>query len=211
MHFKVISAILFAASASALEYSRPAQSYADGTAAVKTTPVVKATDFVTKPAAIKKTSPKKGAPKKAGSNPTTPSVFANGMIVNNGSPSDTFQISDIILTPAVPVAGKPLDVHLIGKLKKVIDLGSKTTIKANYDGAEIMNIGLDVCELAKDRKFKHQCPAQPEDFDVHHTLKIPASSPKGNYVINAYGFNQDNVRIFNVSIIHNSPQGYSRY
>ncbi|KAJ9057273.1 Phosphatidylglycerol/phosphatidylinositol transfer protein [Entomophthora muscae] len=142
--------------------------------------------------------------------PAAPRVYANGMIIDNGSPSDVFQISDIILTPAVPVAGQPLDVHLIGKLKKVIDQGSKTTIKANYDGAEVMNIDLDVCELAKDRKFKHQCPAQPEDFDIHHTLKIPGSSPKGNYAINAFGFNQNNERIFNVSIIHNSQQGYKR-
>ncbi|KAJ9057277.1 Phosphatidylglycerol/phosphatidylinositol transfer protein [Entomophthora muscae] len=191
MHFNVVSTILFAVSTSAVEYARPAQSYSENSVAA--------------PAPTKPAAPKKAAPKKA---PAVPRVFANGMITDNGSPSDAFRINNIILTPAVPVAGQPLDVHLIGKLNKVLDRGSKAIIKANYDGAEIMNIELDACELAKDRKFKYQCPAQPEDVDIHHTLRIPGSSPKGNYVINSYGFNQDNVRIFNVTILHNSPKGY---
>ncbi|KAJ9077567.1 Phosphatidylglycerol/phosphatidylinositol transfer protein [Entomophthora muscae] len=142
--------------------------------------------------------------------PAAPRVYANGMVQDNGSPNDAFQINDIILTPAVPVAGQPLDVHLIGKLKKVIDKGSKASININYDGAEVMDIELDACEIAKDRKLKYQCPAQPEDIDYHHTLKIPLSSPKASYVINSYGTNQDNEPIFNVTIKHASQQGYKR-
>ncbi|KAJ9077573.1 hypothetical protein DSO57_1015586 [Entomophthora muscae] len=209
MQFNLVSTVLLALSASALEYARPTESYgAEAPAAPAPAPAKPAAPAPApaKAAASKKAAPKKSAPKKTASAPSAPRMFGNGVIQDFGTSSDAFSISDIILTPSVPVAGQPLDVHLIGKLKKTIDKGSKVVIKADYDGSSILDIELDACELASERKFKHQCPAQPEAFDVHHTLRIPGDAPKGNYAIKAYGFNQDNVRIFNVSIIHNSPK-----
>ncbi|KAJ9077566.1 hypothetical protein DSO57_1015579 [Entomophthora muscae] len=161
-----------------------------------------------KPSPLVETSPPVSKAPTAGA---ASRVYANGIITDNGVPSDAFVISNIILTPAVPVAGKPLDVHLIGELKSTIDQGSKTYIKATFEGASVMDADLDICQLAKDRKFKHQCPSKPQDFDVHHTIKIPAYAPKGVYNFNAYGFNQDNQRIFNISIYHASKGEGEKY
>ncbi|KAJ9061210.1 hypothetical protein DSO57_1022761 [Entomophthora muscae] len=180
---------------------------------VETTPPAKATPptprvEVAPPAALVETAPPVSKAPTAGA---ASRVYANGIITDNGVPSDAFVISNIILTPAVPVAGKPLDVHLIGELKSTIDQGSKTYIKATFEGASVMDADLDICQLAKDRKFKHQCPSKPQDFDVHHTIKIPAYAPKGVYNFNAYGFNQDNQRIFNISIYHASKGEGEKY
>ncbi|KAJ9057278.1 Phosphatidylglycerol/phosphatidylinositol transfer protein [Entomophthora muscae] len=202
MLFNIISILIFAISASALDYTRPAQPYEETTAAA---PAIKAAPAaVAKPSTPTKAAPKKKVYKKS----AAPRIFANGIVADNGNSSDDFNIENIVLTPTVPKAGQPLDVHLVGKLKKMLDQGSRVFIKAKLDGRTIANFEMDLCGLARDRKFKHQCPAQPEDFDIHHTLMIPAGSPKGTYVFNAYGLDQDNGRIFNVSTIQNTRDSY---
>lgn len=141
------------------------------------------------------------------SRPSACRSFANGLIQDCGSLADAFHIKDVILTPPVPVAGQPLDVHLIGHLSKEIAEGSTTTLSANVNGAQYGNIDLNICELAKARALPVQCPVKPMHVDMHHTLDIPANAPKGVYFIKAHGFNQDNVRIFNITLQHTS-KGY---
>ncbi|KAJ9078871.1 hypothetical protein DSO57_1002108 [Entomophthora muscae] len=130
--------------------------------------------------------------------------LANGLISDCGSSTDAFQIKDVILTPSIPIAGQPLEIHLIGDLKKEITFGSVTSISTKINGSKLGTVELDTCAIAKERNLMVHCPAKPQHFDIKNTIKIPAYAPKGTYDINAFGFTHDKVRIFNVTIKHTS-------
>ncbi|KAJ9078424.1 hypothetical protein DSO57_1006836 [Entomophthora muscae] len=140
------------------------------------------------------------------SGPSTCRPIASGMILDCGSQSDAFQLKDVILKPSVPVAGQPLDIHLIGNLKQEIASGSTASISPTVNGAQLGDVNLDICKLAKERNLKVQCPVKPMKVDMDYSFKIPAYAPKGTYDISAYGFNQEKVRIFNITIKHSSQE-----
>ncbi|KAI0217562.1 Phosphatidylglycerol/phosphatidylinositol transfer protein, partial [Massospora cicadina] len=102
--------------------------------------------------------------------------FSNGIVYDCGNNNDAFHIKDVILNEK-PVKGKPLNIHLIGELNEKVKFGSKTFIKAFYNGMKVLDLDKDICELVQ-RNTRYKCPIKPQKkFNFNQTLVIPSYAP----------------------------------
>ncbi|KAI0238171.1 hypothetical protein L0F63_006828 [Massospora cicadina] len=72
--------------------------------------------------------------------------LSNGIVYDCGNNNDAFHIKNVILGGKL-VKGEPINIHFIGELNEKVTSGSRTIIKAFYNGREVLDSDKDICEL----------------------------------------------------------------
>lgn len=95
-----------------------------------------------------------------------------------GKPSDKVKVQKITITPAQPVAGKPLAISATGTSDETIS-GGKVSYTAGLDGIPLIHKTEALCPLLK--KAKLDCPVPAGPIDISLGFNLPSFVPPGNY------------------------------
>ncbi|KAN0009655.1 hypothetical protein ACTFIU_006952 [Dictyostelium citrinum] len=93
-----------------------------------------------------------------------------------GKPNDTFQISNVTISPDPPVKGQKVSIFAEGLLKDVISSGD-VVIQIKYNFITIIKETKPIC--SSDDPFS--CPIQPGQYSHSIDVDIPSNVPKGKY------------------------------
>ncbi|KAJ3027343.1 Phosphatidylglycerol/phosphatidylinositol transfer protein [Rhizophlyctis rosea] len=112
-----------------------------------------------------------------------------GSVESCGRDDDIFKLEYIRMTPDPPERGKPLTIAIKGKLEEVVQEGAYADVKVNLGFIKLVDQRFDVCENVKE--VGKECPLQPGEEEVTHTVDFPKEAPPGRYIIHADITNYD--------------------
>ncbi|KAK5584586.1 hypothetical protein RB653_006199 [Dictyostelium firmibasis] len=95
---------------------------------------------------------------------------------NCGSPTDTFSISKVTISPDPPERGKVVSIFASGNLNDEISSGD-VQILIKFGVITVIKETKDIC--SSDNPFT--CPIQPGPYSHSLNVTIPSSAPKGKY------------------------------
>lgn len=110
-----------------------------------------------------------------------------------GDPSnDIFIIESVNLIPNLPVAGQPLEIEVVGKVKEDIVPGAYAEITVKWNLVTLYrDPHADLCKNAK-QVYPKGCPVpQGTRIIVKKTVDVPKTIPPGTYHITANAVNKN--------------------
>ncbi|KAM9964214.1 hypothetical protein ACTFIW_005875 [Dictyostelium discoideum] len=93
-----------------------------------------------------------------------------------GKPTDTFQISNVTISPDPPVRGQTVSIYASGELKDAIS-GGDVNIIIKMGFITIIKETKPIC--SSDNPLP--CPIQPGDYTHSVDIAIPSAIPRGKY------------------------------
>ncbi|KDQ19894.1 hypothetical protein BOTBODRAFT_152449 [Botryobasidium botryosum FD-172 SS1] len=108
-----------------------------------------------------------------------------------GSSSDALQIHKLAISPDPPVPGRDLKVSGSGYLSETILEGAYINVVVKLGNTRILTQKFDICEEARTNNLTVQCPVQPGQYDLTHTIHIPRETPRARYTVLSRAFTVD--------------------
>ncbi|KAG6842588.1 Phosphatidylglycerol/phosphatidylinositol transfer protein [Blastosporella zonata] len=107
---------------------------------------------------------------------------------NCGSPNDVIQIDNIQVSPDPPKPGHDLTVKVKGKAVSGIEEGAYADVTVKLGLIKLIHKQFDLCEEARAANASVQCPVEPGDYEVTHTVALPKEIPQAKFSIDVQGY-----------------------
>ncbi|KAG9085814.1 Phosphatidylglycerol/phosphatidylinositol transfer protein [Ceratobasidium sp. UAMH 11750] len=108
--------------------------------------------------------------------------------IDNGLPSDAVQVLSIQVWPDPPQIGKDLTVTARGLVTRRIEEGAYADVTVKLGLIKLLHKQFDICEEARNNNVTVQCPVEPGEYEVVHTVTLPKETPKAKFTIDVQGF-----------------------
>ncbi|QRV83309.1 hypothetical protein RhiJN_11325 [Ceratobasidium sp. AG-Ba] len=116
------------------------------------------------------------------------SVYAGWSYANCGLPTDPLQIKSIQVSPDPPQPGKDLTVTVAGKVQETIKEGAYADVVVKLGLIKLLKKTFDLCEEARSANVSVQCPVNPGDYTITHTVTLPKEIPQAKFSVDVRGY-----------------------
>ncbi|KAG8743090.1 Phosphatidylglycerol/phosphatidylinositol transfer protein [Ceratobasidium sp. 414] len=111
--------------------------------------------------------------------------------IDNGQPTDAVQVYSIEVSPDPPQIGKDLTVKARGRATRRIEEGAYADVTVKLGLVKLLHKQFDVCEEARNNNITVQCPVEPGEYEVVHTVTLPKETPRAKFIIEVKGFTSE--------------------
>ncbi|KEP48028.1 phosphatidylglycerol/phosphatidylinositol transfer protein [Rhizoctonia solani 123E] len=108
-----------------------------------------------------------------------------------GLPTDGVQIESIKLSPDPPQIGKDLTITARGVVTERIEEGAYADVIVKLGLVKLLHKRFDLCEEARKNNVTVQCPVEPGEYEVVHTVQLPRETPRAKFTVNVNAFTSD--------------------
>ncbi|KAF8168022.1 ML domain-containing protein [Crassisporium funariophilum] len=105
-----------------------------------------------------------------------------------GDSTDPVQIQSIQVKPDPPQPGQDLTVIVTGKASSAITEGAYADVIVKLGLVKLLTKQFDVCEEARNANASVQCPVEPGQYTVEHTVALPREIPKARFNVHVQGY-----------------------
>ncbi|KZP01498.1 hypothetical protein CALVIDRAFT_6692 [Calocera viscosa TUFC12733] len=120
-----------------------------------------------------------------------------------GDESYAIEIQSIEVSPDPPVPGQNLTVAVTGTTRMPIEDGAYADVTVKLGLIQLLKKRFDVCEEATNANITVQCPVEPGDYHLSHTVALPREIPKAKFGVQVRGVTQDDEDMVCLDIIMN--------
>ncbi|KZP01497.1 hypothetical protein CALVIDRAFT_559312 [Calocera viscosa TUFC12733] len=120
-----------------------------------------------------------------------------------GDESYAIEIQSIEVFPDPPVPGQNLTVTVTGTTRMPIEDGAYADVTVKLGPIQLLKKRFDVCEEATNMDLTVQCPVEPSDYHLSHTVALPRKIPKAKFGIQVSGMTQDDEDMVCLDIVMN--------
>lgn len=138
------------------------------------------------------------------SDPRTQTVWS---FDNCGLESDAITIDSFELSPDPPQPGKELTITASGTAHERIEEGAYADVVVKLGLIRLIHKQFDLCEQLRNANATLQCPVEPGQHSIIHTVELPREIPRARYTVQvrAYTSNEDDMACANLAIDFMKP------
>ncbi|KZT56845.1 hypothetical protein CALCODRAFT_496830 [Calocera cornea HHB12733] len=130
-------------------------------------------------------------------------TYADWTWTDCGDLSYAVEIQSIEVSPDPPVPGQNLTVAVTGTTRMPIEDGAYADVTVKLGLIQLLKRRFDVCEEAANANVTIQCPVEPGDYQLSHTVALPREIPKAKFGVQVRGVTQDDEDMVCLDIVMN--------